>query len=280
MRESSQNRPRPTGPPPSEPGAAPKPWFETAFDDFYASLYAHRSDTEAVDLVTTLQDRGLEGPVIDVACGAGRLLRTLGRTGVRAYGFDLSRDLLRRARAGSEARGSIGPPRPLGVVCSDMRRWPFASGWAGTAIMLFTSFGYFDSRAEDLQVLHEAYRVLRPGGRFVLDFLNRTTTERDLNPRSERHVNGRVVVETRRIDSASSEGPYVRKRVEVRSPDATAPEVSYEERVRLYAPDELRHALGSSGFSTEESWGDYRGATFDVERSARCILLARRGAAT
>jgi ubiquinone/menaquinone biosynthesis C-methylase UbiE len=39
-------------------------------------------------------------------------------------------------------------------------------------VSLHNSFGYFDSRRDDFKMLKEVYRVLRPGGAFVINTLN------------------------------------------------------------------------------------------------------------
>jgi SAM-dependent methyltransferase len=52
-----------------------------------------------------------------------------------------------------------------------MRRLPFAGGF-DAAINLWTSFGYFDTPAEDLEVLRCVARALKPGGRFLIDLID------------------------------------------------------------------------------------------------------------
>jgi SAM-dependent methyltransferase len=37
---------------------------------------------------------------------------------------------------------------------------------------LFTSFGYFDNEKDDKKVFQSVYDALKPGGFFVLDYLN------------------------------------------------------------------------------------------------------------
>ena len=244
-------------------------WFRHSFDDFYLSLYAHRDDAEAERLVGTLAGRfRLEGRVLDVACGAGRFLRALRTKGADAFGLDLSASLLR------ETRRSL-PLEPPSLVRADMRQLPVRTGGIAWALLLFTSFGYFDSPEEDRLVLSELSRVLRPGGRLMLDYLNPETTLPGLVPESTRFVSGRAVRETRRVDPS---GPFLRKRIEVAA-EGNVPAAVYEERVRLYSPAELQALLAAAGLRVEEIWGDYDGAPFAPDRAARCLLLARQGEA-
>jgi SAM-dependent methyltransferase len=73
-------------------------------------------------------------------------------------GVDYSRTLLAHARA----RGT-GPR--LRYTRADMRALP--ARWTGrfdAVLNLFTSFGFFDTPADDARVIREFARVLRPGG--------------------------------------------------------------------------------------------------------------------
>ena len=251
-------------------GGAPRAsnsWFEEAFDDFYPRLYAHRSDEEAAALVALLRVRhGLGGGVLDVACGAGRFLAALEDEGTIAHGVDLSAPLLRLARkrpGGKELR----------LVRADMRRLPIRRGSVDWVLLLFTSFGYFDEIAEDVEVLKEASRVLRPGGGFVLDYLNPVTAVRDLVPESRRKLDRREVRETRWVDER---GPFLRKRVHL-GPGPGDPARVYEERVRLYSRGELDVMLRSRDLILQEVIGDYAGGEFQPDRSPRCLMVCRKG---
>jgi SAM-dependent methyltransferase len=70
---------------------------------------------------------------------------------------------LERARAEAAAGGL-----PVEYVEGDMRSLPWADGSFDPVISWFTSFGYF-SDEENRRVLQEAYRVLRPGGRLLIE---------------------------------------------------------------------------------------------------------------
>jgi SAM-dependent methyltransferase len=166
------------------------PWYEEAFGEFYADLYAHRSPAEVVELLGAIErTRPLDGPALDVACGGGRLVRELAEFGLSAVGVDLSLPLLRRARR-------LG--KDLQLARSDMRSLPVRGGAFATVFFLFTSFGYFDDPAEDESVIQGAARALRPGGWLVLDFLNPRPTLEGLVPESVREVRGMEVHERRR----------------------------------------------------------------------------------
>ncbi|MBK8230521.1 MAG: class I SAM-dependent methyltransferase [Candidatus Eisenbacteria bacterium] len=241
-----------------EASAGPTPWYADAFDDLYLRLYAHRDLGEVEALRETLRSRlGLHPPVFDLCCGGGRFLSV---AGPQSYGLDLSLPLLAAARR-------VAPAAPL--VRGDMRALPWRDSTFGTLVMLFTCFGYFDTPAEDEAVIREVARVTRPGGVYVLDFLNAERVRRTLVPEGERVIDRQVVRERRWIDE---QGPFVRKRIEIGAPANRI----YEERVRLYRHDQLQALLERNGFAVSGIWGEYDGRPFVAAESSRAIILGTR----
>jgi SAM-dependent methyltransferase len=253
------DRPIP-GPPPAADGDA---WFARAFDALYLDLYAHRGEREAAAFTGVLQAAGIRGPYCEVACGPGRFLQALADAGETAHGLDLSAPLLARARA-------VLPGGTL--VRGDMRAVPLRGEAFGAVLLLFTSFGYFADPDDDRRVLAEAVRLLRPGGSFVLDFLNAAVTVRSLVALSRREVAGVRVVERRWVDP---QGPFLRKTVEAEPGEVGLPGLPRDERVRLYAPGDLRALVAAHGLTWAAEFGNYEGAPFDPEASARFILVTR-----
>jgi SAM-dependent methyltransferase len=102
----------------------------------------------------------LEGPVLDVGCGEGRLVSLLAGTGVRWVGVDSSPTQL-----------AANPHRP--VVLADMRDLPFRGDVFGEVAHLWCLYHVEDPR----EAIAEAKRVLRPGGRYYA-----STSARDNDP--------------------------------------------------------------------------------------------------
>jgi SAM-dependent methyltransferase len=242
--------------------AAKSAWYERWFGEEYLHLYPHRDESEARESVQLVLQRAQLEPgarVLDLACGAGRHLREFRALGTRACGLDLSLSLLQRAR-------SAGLP----VARGDMRVLPFAARSFALVTSFFTSFGYFPEVEQDLQVLAEVRRVLRPHGTFVFDFLNSERVRSELPARDERLVDGRRVIQSR---SLVENGRVVEKRIEILGSADPFPHIFYE-RVRLYSPAELRELLAESGLQVVEAFGSYRGNLLTPE-SPRVILLGR-----
>jgi SAM-dependent methyltransferase len=233
-------------------------WYQEWFGEAYLELYAHRDNHEARQQVAFFRERlpGVDGLVLDLACGMGRHLTELNCDGFMAVGCDLSFTLL---RTGIDEYG------PLPVARADMRSLPFCSNSFGGLVNFFTSFGYFATEEENLRVVQEMARVLRAGGVFLFDNLN---VDRELDKLVERETldtpSGPVEIE-RWFDPRDRS---FNKRI-------TIGQKRYLERVRGYDLDEITTMFNSSGLSIREAFGDFQGARFDAA-SPRLILVGSR----
>lgn len=197
--------------------------------------------------------------LLDLCCGAGRHGAALARRGFDPVGLDLSPALLLRARA-----------QGLRVSRGDMRALPFADASFELVLQLFTSFGYFERDVENAAVLAEVARVLAPGGRHVLDLMNKQRVLASLVPRSEELRGGVRWIQERCFDAA-------RRRVEkqVTCIDAAGRHDTWRESVVVYEPAEIAALLGTQGLQVEALWGDFGGRPFDPA-APRMIVIARR----
>jgi len=242
-------------------------WYEVAFDRLYPVLYEHRDAAEAEGVVSGFGQRLTgRGAVLDLACGNGRYMDVLGRAGVEMVGVDLSAFLLREAWREPGLRGRL--------VQGDMRRVPIASGTLGGVINMFTSFGYFEDDADNRAVLEEVARVLRPGGVFLFDYINRgTVTGGRPMEASTREAGGYRLEEHR---SLVDDGRFVVKHVVAESL-SDGSRVEYDERLRLYRRSELEEMLTGSGMNVTEVYGNYERAPFDEGSSPRLIMVCEKG---
>lgn len=70
-------------------------------------------------------------------------------------------------------------------VRGDMREVPLGRQF-DAVVNLFTSFGYFDEEEQNARVFYEMNRLLKEGGRFIIDFLNPIYVQAHLVPQSQR----------------------------------------------------------------------------------------------
>ncbi len=234
-------------------------WFASWFNDDYLALYPHRDAAEARQLVALIGQvtgwsRGWR--VLDVGCGPGRHAVALEEAGLAPIGLDLSAALLRRARMATSA--------PL--VRADMRRLPVRAASMDACLSLFTSFGYFESDAEHAATLAGMAATVRPGGWFVIDFLNAA------------QVRGKVPATAGPLE-AGERGSHQRKYLsadqrfvikEIHLSDGR----QFSERVRLFHATELEAMLTAAGIAVEQRFGDYQGARC-IDGAPRTLLMGR-----
>ena len=234
-------------------------WYEKSFGALYTLIYRHRSDSQAeAEVAFALETLGLAAgdPVLDLASGNGRHLRALRRAGLRAFGVDLSEPLLASARESG-----------MDVVRADMRAVPFLRRFRAV-LSFFTSFGYFETDDENLGVLGEIAGCLQPGGKVLMDLLNRAWLEKNLVPRSEMSRNGHRIVEDRSID-----GNRIVKRIHLTGEGL---EEKFVESVRLFQPEEIREGLRKAGLDPGKIYGGFEGEEFGPSNQ-RMIVTATAG---
>jgi len=238
-------------------------WFSTWFDtEYYHLLYNNRSYAEADAFVERLFEANILDPsmrILELACGKGRHAIAMHRFGAEVVGVDLSVHSIAAATA-SEEPG-------LQFYVQDMRLpFPETAGSFDACTNLFTSFGYFDSEAENSQVLQNIARVLRPGGRFVLDFMNAKLVAKHLPPvYTERRGQAEFL-----ISKEFAHGQIIKT---ITVMDAGVQKGVFEERVQALNPDRLENLCQAAGLHVQHMYGNYELAPLQEATSERCILI-------
>lgn len=129
-------------------------------------------------------------------------------------------------------------------------------------VNLFSSFGYFARREEDLRCLRAWFDVLRPGGQLVMETMHRDRIAWAFDP-DDAAASG---IETGTTDWATG----------VRTSRVRFGEETREFRFRLYSATELIGALRNVGLVDVAAYGNLGRAPLDP--STRLVLHARRPA--
>jgi len=238
-------------------------WFESWFDTpYYHLLYSNRDYTEAEQFITKLTtDLGLppNSKIIDLACGKGRHSVFLNKLGYDVLGLDLSRQSIEFDKQFEN--------KTLKFQVHDMRN-PIDAEPKDAVFNLFTSFGYFDNEDDDKNVFKSVYDSLKPGGFFVLDYLNEDFVRQGIVPQS--NIN-RGEIDFKILKKI--EGRHIVKDIHFEDQGQS---FHYFEKVKLHSLETINSYAAEFGFERIKVWGDYQLNEFNREKSPRCINLFKK----
>jgi SAM-dependent methyltransferase len=123
----------------------------------------------ALDVQYVLHQCHPPGTLIDLGCGTGRLAIDLAQRGYHPVAVDLSPEMLRVL---GEKAASFGLSIPC-VQANLVELGAFADDAFDHAACLFSTLGLIEGTAQRRRFLQHVYRLLRPGGTFVLHVHNR-----------------------------------------------------------------------------------------------------------
>ena len=246
------------------------PWYEEFFKDDYLKTYGPRLTEEVTAVEVAFVERvlGLNpgDRVLDLCCGNGRHALLLARHGFQVAGQDLSKAFLEEIAGAAQAEGLS-----LEVVHADMRQIPFTN-YFDAVINMFTSFGYLETEAEDLVVLRQMAKALKPEGRLFMDLINREWVIANYI-QNEWHEDrdGLAYLEHREFDLVTSRN-HVSFTIVL--PDGSRRH-SAGHHVRLYSLTETMGMLEQAGLIFESVYGGFEGESYSVA-TRRMIVVARK----
>lgn len=254
---------------PSDPGRPDRvDWFadEGFWTDYAPLLFDGAHWAEAAVVVEAIQElTGVTAgsAVLDMCCGTGRHALEFAARGFRVTGVDITEPYLRAARESAEAMDLSAE-----FIQGDARSWCRAGSF-DLAVNLFTSFGYFPTKAEDELMLARMADSLVPGGVLVVEVIGKETAARDFIDGEWFERDGRLVLTEFKVVGAW-EG--LRNRWIV--VDGTR-RVDHSWVQRLYSGTELRDSMLRSGFASVELFGTYAGAPYD-DKAERLVAVGRK----
>ena len=144
------------------------------FSKYYDLVFSkadYDADVRAINLI--LKGCGIQrGKLLDLGCGTGQHAIRLARMGYKVIGIDSSYEMIRKA--GEKARSA---KVDVEFVVSDMKKFATDERFDGI-LCLFGSFSHL-IKLEDVRTLFlNTSRLLRNGGVFIFDFINKDGARR------------------------------------------------------------------------------------------------------
>ncbi|MFH1689224.1 MAG: methyltransferase domain-containing protein [Candidatus Eisenbacteria bacterium] len=241
-------------------------WTDTFFTGFWSRVQGGAAMADAASREARVLRRvlGLRkgSRVADVPCGDGRISLELARAGCRVVGVDACEPSVRRARrrfreAGLAGTFRLGDMRDLALL----REFNAVINWWG-------SFGYFDDDT-NRQVLKGFADILVPGGRVLVDQVNRERVLRQFLSRQAFRANGIHIVTRNTWDPKRQRinGSWLFERGGERTRRRSS--------IRLYTPSEMKALMESAGLSVERICDGTTGSPF-TRGSLRMSTVGRK----
>lgn len=242
-------------------------WYQDWFGQDYVKVYPHRDEKEArqhVDFVIRALGLKKNQHILDLGCGGGRHAIRLSGLGYNTTCLDLSSVLLEIAKNKKYDKCCIR------FVKADMRKMPFTNTF-DALVSFFTTFGYFKTDDENLKTLKSIESVLKPGGVFFQDYLNKTYVIENLVPFDSKKMQGYEIIQERFYNKKDER---IEKKISLIENGKTR---NYFESVRLYTLEEMKNLLKKTSLTLQATYGDFDGSDF-LENSPRLLLTGRKEA--
>lgn len=145
-------------------------WWRRIFNSMYLKTDGDVVDDQnitrkEVDLFFRILRLSPEDRILDLCCGQGRHSLELARRGFQSVeGLDRSHYLIQKAKTQVKKEGLNVRFRE-----GDARKLSYLPDSFDVVMILGNSFGYFETIQDDLRVLKEVSRVLKPWGRLLID---------------------------------------------------------------------------------------------------------------
>lgn len=184
--------------------------------------------------------RAAGGPIVELACGTGRISVPVAKKGVPVIGVDASAEMLAVAREYAEADGVTDL---LDLRHGDMREPPVTERVA-LVLIPFRSLLHMTTETDRLRALAVANELLLPGGRLVFDVFAPSSEDVE-------DTNGRWIEREPGIFERADwdEGTRTLTLSVRRGDEASTMELAW------LSPPEWRLLLDRGGFDVEEQWG-------------------------
>jgi len=240
-------------------------WFKDWFNSpYYHQLYFNRNEEEAAAFIQLLLSHlqpGKDAWLLDVACGRGRHSKILAAGGYDVTGIDLSATSIEYAKHFETDK--------LHFFQHDMRL-PFWMNYFDVAFNFFTSFGYFRTEREHYNAIRTIAQSLKRGGTLVVDYLNVHYAEDHLVHKFEKQIDGVNYFITKWFDET-----HFYKKIVIEDDNLQEP-LEYMEKVAKFTLGDFNDMYAFHHLQLQEVYGDYKLGPYDVKKSPRLIMIARK----
>jgi D-alanine-D-alanine ligase len=195
-----------------------------------------------IDLFLEILNLSPDDKILDLCCGQGRHSLELARRNFKNIeGLDRSHYLIQKAKATARKEDLNIRFRE-----GDARKIPSPTDSFDLVMILGNSFGYFDTIQDDLRVLKEVFRVLKPWGKILIEVTDGDYLRNNFQTRSWEWMDKKHFVCRERSLSLDKQR-LISREVITHTEKGVIADQFYAER--LYSKENLTRILETAGFS-------------------------------
>ena len=241
--------------------------FNAVFDvDDYMCFYRDLLNDQAseADVAALVKLLPLDSPmtILDLACGFGRHANRLAALGHSVTGVDFMPGFLEIARDDAARMGVR-----VEYLQEDMRQIGFTEAF-DRVLILFGTFGFFDDD-DNLQVVRNVARALKPGGLLAFDTNNRDVVLKSLPPFNFIEKDDNLMVRYSSFDMLT--GRWNSQRIVMRD---GVKKLKPSSR-RLYNATEIRDLLKSGGLNLQRIYGGWDAQPLSAESTGMVVIAEK-----
>ncbi len=144
-------------------------WYRSAFTRVNTEMHWGENQAGEIDRVLAMLKPEGNERVLDLACGSGPHSIEMARRGFSVVGVDLAPELLEIARTtAAEEPGDLD----VSFVEADLREMDFEEEFDLVLSLNDGAIGYFETEEENLRTFEVIAKVLKPGGRHLMQIPN------------------------------------------------------------------------------------------------------------
>lgn len=219
-----------------------------------------------VDVFCGILNMSPSDRILDLCCGQGRVTLELARRGfTNVEGVDRSHYLIQRGK--TQAKKEV---LSLKLREGDARKLRYAPDTFDVVMILGNSFGYFETAEDDMRVIKEVFRVLKPWGKVLIDVTDGEYLRKKFQPRSWEWIDKKFFVCRERSLSGDRQR-LISREVVTHVEKGVVADQFYAER--LYTRKNIAELLERAGFSEVTVHGQL---SPDSQRNQDLGMMERR----
>ncbi len=246
-------------------------WWRQIFNATYLKTDGDVVDdpqltAKEADIFCGILNMSPDDKILDLCCGQGRVCLELARRGFgNVEGVDRSHYLIQRGKAQAKKESLSIKFRE-----GDARKLRYGPDTFDVVMILGNSFGYFETVEDDMRVIKEVFRVLKPWGKVLIDVTDGEFVRRKFQPRSWEWIDKKFFVCRERSLSLDKQR-LISREVVTHVEKGVVADQFYAER--LYTKKSITELLEKAGFADVSIHGEI---SSDSQRNQDLGMMEKR----